>query len=389
MLWDSGFRPFFLAAGVFSIFAMIVWMLVLDGRLDAYPQVLTPSLWHAHEMLFGYSYAIIAGFLLTAVNNWTGLKTTNRRFLLIIFCCWLAARVLLIIPATPLIVVAAADIAFNALITVSVSRPIIKVKQWRQMAIVGKLVLLFTFNLMFYLDALAVLELGGVGQGSRWAVYGAFYTIIALILTMSRRLIPFFTEKGVGYSIVLRQSKLIDVTSLVAMLVFLLAEVFGLWPGSAVWMAALLFLLHSVRLYFWYTRGIWGKPLLWSLFLSYGFIVSGFLLYALAAFWPIAPFLPLHVFALGGVGMVTVSMMARVALGHTGRDIHQPPNLLIYAFLLLLAATIVRVAFPLFFVPYYVLWIQLSASLWVLAFALFVFCYWPILLQSRIDGRPG
>lgn len=384
-LWNLGFRPFFLGAGVFAIIAIAAWVGVYAGGLSLYPTGIAAASWHAHEMLFGYAFAVIAGFLLTATKNWTGLQTPHRAPLAALFGLWLAARLLNHLPSVPLAFGAAADLLFNVLILVAITIPIVKARQWKQMPILGKLVLLAILNGLFYLDGFGLFD-----QGAFFAVYGAFYTIIALILMMARRLIPFFAERGVGYEVTLRNSRLLDLSSLVLFVVFMVNELFAVWTAATAWVAGALFVIHSVRLAFWYTPGIWQRPLLWSLYLAYAMIIVGFLLFALNAVLPaVSKMLALHAFAVGGIGTITLAMMARVSLGHTGRNIHQPSAWMRLAFVLIAAATLTRVAGPILDAAHYMRWVEVSGVIWILAFITFTAVYAPILMKPRVDGRYG
>jgi uncharacterized protein involved in response to NO len=153
--------------------------------------------------------------------------------------------------------------------------------------------------------------------------------------------------------------------------------------------AAGLFFLHLWRLLGWYTAGIWKKPLLWVLYLAYAAIIAGFALKAAAYFTGISPSLGLHAFAVGGVGLMTLGMMARVALGHTGRNVFEPPPLLFWVFIILFAALITRVALPMLFQQHYGVWVALSQWLWLSAFLIYFIRYFPILTRPRVDGQDG
>lgn len=382
VLWNLGFRPFFLGAGLFSVIGIAAWLLVYSGRAELYPQGIAITLWHGHEMLFGFVFAVIAGFLLTAVRNWTGLQTPHRGPLAVLFGLWAIARLSNHLSAMPLVIGATADLLFNFAVVVAVSVPIVRTRQTRQAAIIGKLVLLAVLNGLFYLDAFGLFD-----NGAWWAVYGAFYTIVALILMMVRRLIPFFVEAGVGYNVTLRNSKWLDITSLVLFIELMISELFSVWAGPTKWVAAALFLIHGKRLINWYTPGIWKKPLLWSLYLAYAVMAAGFLLFALTGLPGMPKILVLHAFAIGGVGVITLSMMSRVSLGHTGRSIHEPSWLVSVAIGLLAVATLVRIAGPVFDAAHYMRWVGISGGAWILAFALFSIVYVPILLSPRVDGR--
>ncbi len=386
-LWQLGFRPFFLAAVLWAIVAVGLWVAFWPGWAQAPLLGLAPMDWHAHEMVFGYASAVIAGFLLTAVRNWTGVQTWQGWRLALLLALWLMARLGMLLGGQQAVVwVAAADLLFMALLIVAVSLPVIRVRQWKHFGLIAKLVLILAGNAVFYLGAAGV-----VSQGVRWGVFSGLYFVLALIFVMGRRVIPFFIEKGVeDANVSLKNYRWLDVSSLILFLLFWWFDTFQ--PGSDAVVMALsvaLFLLHGFRLLGWWHRGIWAKPLLWVLYLGYAFLVAGFALKALAGLAGISPFLALHAFAYGGIGMITAGMMARVSLGHTGRNVFQPPAIVGPMFALLLAGTVVRVVLPLFFGGHYALWILISQLLWIAAFCLFVTYYLPIFLRPRIDGRPG
>jgi uncharacterized protein involved in response to NO len=153
--------------------------------------------------------------------------------------------------------------------------------------------------------------------------------------------------------------------------------------------AGMLTMLHLVRMAGWYTALIWRKPLLWVLYLAYGFIVAGFALTAAEPMYGLFPGIAMHAYAYGGIGVMTLGMMSRVILGHTGRNVFEPPKSFSWCFALLLAGALVRVVFPLFNMGMYGYWIGLSQSLWIAAFVVFIVVTAPMLLKTRVDGRDG
>ncbi len=380
-LWQLGFRPFFLAAGLFGVISVAVWMaLYLFGRT---PPVTAGALgWHAHEMIYGYAMAVVAGFLLTAVRNWTGRPTVTGWPLMLLALAWLAARILAF--GGPLWLMAAADLLFQAGVLVAIVRPVVAVRQWTQAGILSKVLLLLVFNAVFYLGA------GGwLADGVRWGIYSGLYLLIALILVMGRRVIPFFIERGIGGNVTVRNDSRVDIAGIALFVIYWLMDLLypkG-WPMALV--AAALFALHLLRLVWWHKSGIWSRPLLWVLWLAYAWIVAGFGLRAVAAVAGINPLLALHALSYGGLGMMTLGMMARVSLGHTGRNIHEGSRWLGPMFGLLFAGAVARVLLPIVMPEHYRLLIGVSQGLWMAAFALFVILYAPMLLRPRIDGQPG
>ena len=378
-----GFRPFFIGAGLYAILSIGLWMAVFTFKLPLPLEGVSIIEWHVHEMIYGYSMAVIAGFLLTAVHNWTGIQTLHGTGLLILLVLWASARVAFSVTGH-IEVAGIFDIAFMLMLLVSVSIPCIQARQWQQLAILSKLLLLAAGNALFYLGAA-----GELAQGIHWGLYGGLYLIIGLILTMARRVVPFFIERGVGYPVTLFNSKWLDITSVVLFLGFFISELFLNTPHLSAWCASGLFIVHTIRLIGWHTPGIWTAPLLWSLYISLIFIDLGFLLFVFSVYGNVAVSSALHAFAIGGIGLMTLSMMSRVSLGHTGRNVQSPPGTVAIALALVIAATLARVVLPLVEAAWHTQWIGLSQILWIAAFTLFVLTYFPMLTTPRVDGQPG
>ena len=380
-----GFRPFFLLAGVSSIILMGLWAGLYHGAGVAPARPWVGPLWHAHEMIYGYGLAAVAGFLLTATRNWTSIQTLNGTPLLLLALLWLLARLLPFVPhpAAPY-AMAALDLLFNVLLCFALFVPLYKTRQWKQMAVWTKVVILALGNGLFYLGLLGVLE-----PGMRWGLYSGLYMLISLILLMGRRVIPFFIERGAGVDVAIVNRRWADISAIVVVIAFYFIEVFSPWRDVAALLALVLAVLHSLIMSGWYTHAIWRKPMLWVLYLGYGWVVLGFALRGLALFSPVIQPYAMHAFAVGGVGMMTVGMMCRVSLGHTGRDVNAPPAILKWIFLSLLAAALLRVFLAWWWPSLYGTWIGLSQGLWITGFALFAWVYAPMLIRPRIDGRFG
>jgi uncharacterized protein involved in response to NO len=380
-----GFRPFFLASGVFAIVSMAIWMSSYVYVVEFNFLGVSPNLWHAHEMLFGYTMAVVAGFLLTAIKNWTGVEVLRGGALAVLFSLWLLARVLPVSGlALPLTFIAVVDVAFMFMLVIVCMRPVLKVKQYKQLGIISKLFLLMLCNIVFYLGLIGVLE-----NGVAWGLYSALYMIIALILVMMRRVMPMFIKNGIDGEIEIKNRAWLDHGSLILLLCFWIADVFTGYDQVTAIIAGALALLHGVRLSGWYSHKIWNKPLVWILITAYASLIAGFALKTAAFYLDISPFLSVHAFATGGIGLLTIGMMSRVSLGHTGRNIFEPPKLIFWSFSILLLAAIIRVIFPLFSMDLYIYWIAISQALWITAFAIFIFLYAPMLMSARVDGRDG
>lgn len=384
-----GFRPFFLGAGLCALLGMVLWTALYSFGWQGLPTIYPALTWHAHEMVFGYAAAVVAGFLLTAIKNWTGQQTLNGIPLLLLAGLWFLARAL---PFTglPLVWVALVDLLWLAWFSLAAIQPIVRAKQWNQTAIVGKVVLLLLANAVFYVGLLGIWA-----QGLQLGLYAGFYVIVALIFTMGRRVIPFFIERGLGCPFTAQNRSWVDRTSLVLFLLFMVADLLAMATGSggAAWVMAVLaglqVPLHTVRLQGWYHPAIWQKPLLWVLYLAYGWLIAGFALKCLSVVMGISPFLAIHAFAYGGIATITVGMMARVTLGHTGRNVAEPPPWVSVVFGLLLLGAVVRVVAVGLVPALSAVWILAAQGIWVVAFALFVWLYAPMLVKPRVDGRYG
>jgi len=384
-LFELGFRPFFGAAALFAVLSMALWIAMYIFSAPIAPTGVSGTLWHAHEMVFGYAISVVAGFLLTAVGNWTGMPGLRGMALSGLLLAWLTARIAYFLPAESALTIAAvADLLFVSGLIVSVSRPVLRVRQWKQLGIIAKLCLILLSNVMFYAGALGYLD-----DGAIWGLYIGLYLVLALVFAMAGRVVPFFIERGVDESFSVRNRRWMDIGSMALFLVWATLDVFTHQSHVVAWLSLSLFVLHVVRMWDWHTRGIWRAPLLWSLYLGYGFLVLGFMLKAMSFWTAVSPTLALHAFTVGGIGLITIGMMSRVALGHTGRNVLDPPRALGPMFALLVIGALTRVFAPLLDPAPYTLWIGASQVFWILAFAWFSAVYLPMLVRPRVDGRRG
>jgi uncharacterized protein involved in response to NO len=239
-------------------------------------------------------------------------------------------------------------------------------------------------NMLFYLGAGGIIE-----DGERWGLYSGIYMLIALVFVMARRVIPFFIEKGVDGQAEIKNWLWLDLSSLVLLIVLWIMDVFTNLEMAVSIVAGTLAALHAVRMAGWYTRQIWGKPLLWVLYIAYGSLTAGFALKAAEIWFGLSPYLSVHAFGYGGIGVMTMGMMSRVILGHTGRNVFEPPPILFWCFALLICGAVVRIVFPLLSMDLYLYWIGISQLLWIAAFIIFLVVYAPMLWSPRIDGRDG
>ena len=381
-LFALGFRPFFLMAGIFAVILMALWAgaFVTNRPLTTYYGM---TGWHSHEMIFGYACAVIAGFLLTAVRNWTGMETAKGPPLAGLSALWLAGRIMPFFPGgLPPWLIALVDLLFLPALALSLAIPLVRGGQKRNLFFIP---LLGAFALA---DLLVHLELFGFAYGSaRAGNFLALDLIILLIVIMGGRVIPFFTERALS-GVSPRRWQWIEWSSIASVIAFMLAELF--LPGSipAGVMAGLAAASNGLRLAGWYTKRFWAVPLLWVLHLGYAWVVVGFCLKTLAVLDLVPPQLTLHAFTVGGIGVLTLGMMARVSLGHTGRPL-KAAGPVAFAFALINLAAVLRGIVPIIF-PYWLLQLAaLSGGLWILSFLIFVVIYTPILISPRVDGLPG
>jgi uncharacterized protein involved in response to NO len=375
-----GFRPFFLGASIFAALTMAMWLGLYRFGLQLPLEHVSMFQWHAHEMLYGYAMAVIAGFLLTAAWNWTGERTASGAGLAWIFIPWVIARILMAGGTRYLLYAAVADLVFILGMGFAIGRPIVKARQKRQFPVMLIVLLLSLANLAFYLGAAGVLV-----SGVRLGIHGGLYIVLGLVLFMGRRVIPFFIQGGVGYPVELKNARWNDIATYVLYPAFLIAEVFFPHSFAGAILAAGLLISNSIRVNGWHTMGIWQKPLLWGLFASFIMINLGFLLRALTPFTALPDYLPIHAHAVGGIGIVTMSMMARVTLGHTGRSVHQAPPMMTFLLICMVLTTTVRVFFTLMDPQNYQFWIIVAGALWIISFSLFSIVFIPMLSGPRVD----
>ena len=377
-----GFRPFFLLAGVSAMTLMTQWLLMwigYPGPVDYYGMLG----WHGHEMLFGYAMAVIAGFLLTAVRNWTGIATPNGVPLAGLACLWLAARLLPFAhPTLPADIIAIVDLAFIPSLILALAGPLWKGANKVNRVFLPLLAAMTLANVLMHLQPLGVAQTGLQGQDLMVSL------VLLLIALVAGRVLPFFTEKAVPGSAPKRDSQLEhwSFTLLIGLALTQLA-----WPHAGIPLAILsagVALTQGLRLWGWHDKGVWRIPILWVLYTGYIWLVLGFTLKALAHLDLFAPNLALHALTIGGFGILTLGMMSRVALGHTGRLL-QSTKATNLAFVLLNLGALTRVFGPFLMPDNYIGTMHLAGGFWLLAFGIFTVIYAPILMKPRADGRPG
>jgi uncharacterized protein involved in response to NO len=377
-----GFRAFFTLAGLSALALIAVWRSVFAGSVNAdsyFPAIY----WHAHEMLLGYTVAVMAGFLLTAVKNWTGKQTLQGDKLAGLCLVWIYGRVLpFYADSFPYFIIALVDVSFLPILAYCLAKPIVKTGKVRNLIFPVLLLVMATGNVLIHLQLLHVTQ-----HSAQLGLTLVTAMIVMMILVIAGRVFPFFTERGLSNVLIL-PNPVVDAVALASA-----AAVFGFQllqiSGAALLIVALIAVFANLlRIANWFDRRIAYIPLLWILYSGYAWLIVGFILTALTAYGWVEVSLSLHAFTVGGIGVLTLGMMARVSLGHTGRAL-RVSNAIALAFALLNIAVLFRVLMPMALPTWYSYFIYISTACWLAAFSLFVFIYMPILTSARMDGKEG
>lgn len=378
-LWSYGFRPFFLGGAVWAAAAMALWIAALIHGLPLGGDY-GPALWHAHEMVFGFAPAVLAGFLLTAIPNWTGSLPVSGRALAGLFCTWAAGRLAMAGAAlTGTGVAAAIDAAFLPLLLAIAAREIVAGRKWNDLKVLGGVTAIMAGNLGFHG---AVLSGGDPAAWLRAAVAG----YVMLVLIIGGRIIPSFTRnwlnrQGMGPMPV--PYNRFDMGVIVVSALALAAWTLAPESRPAALACAVAGLLNAARLARW--RGLATRPewLLWVLHLAYAFVPLGFLCVAAAVAGLVQPVSALHVLTVGVIGTMMLAVMTRATRGHTGRAL-AASRLTVLSYLCLFAAALAR---PLADMAGSAGLMEAAGILWILAFGLFVAEHAPMLARQR--RQPG
>ncbi len=382
-VWATGFRPFFLGGALLAALSIVAWLAIfLEGISVGGP--ISPIDWHAHEMVFGFTPAIIAGFLLTAVPKWTRVPTPTGKMLAALFSLWVLGRVAMALAEfLPYAAVAAADLLFLPALAIAIAIPIGRAMTPRNLGFIPLLFGLAIANALFHLDYLGVID--GWAATSLDAALGIIIVIIAIV---GGRVIPFFTANATGMPAISRRRPM-DFVALgltVAWLIAFIIDVTATWTAGLAMAAGA---ANLARMKGWGITRSLSIPLLWVLHAGYAFVGIGLVAFGLSHFDITGTrSIAIHALTTGAIGVLCLGMMARVALGHTGRKL-KAHKFTTIAFALIVAAAIVRVFLPWAFAGAYAESLVVSGTLWTVAWALFLFVYTPILLRPRADGKPG
>ena len=380
-LLSYGFRLFFLAAGVWALIAMVLWIGLLSGWWS-FASGYGIVAWHAHEFLFGYIGAVMTGFLLTAIPNWTGRLPLQGRPLLVLFALWLAGRMAMLatdaIGTGPAAII---DCAYLVILTGVISREVVAGNNWRNLRIAVLVSLVALANIVFQIEVL-------IARAPAYGLRLAIAAIVLLIVVIGGRITPSFTSNWLARQGTDRRPAPLsrfDIASIAIAAIALVAWIAAPdWRGTAA-LLLLMTLAQAARLSRWAGEQTWREPILLVLHIGYAFVPLGALLLALSILWPqlMTASGALHGWTTGAMGMMTLAVMTRATLGHTGREVVTTPSTLVI-YVAIVCATLARLAAPLLPQMYYELLLTAGAA-WLLAFGLFVLVYGPMLAQPRVE----
>lgn len=377
-LWNLGFRPFYLLASSYAALAVLYWALQYAGAIPV-AGARSPA-WHGHEMLFGYTLAVVAGFLLTAVRNWTARPTPSGVPLMLMAALWVAGRVLVLAPwATAAAVVNA---AFPVAVAIGIGIPIVQSRNQRNYFFVALMLLLGFAVLAFHLATQGVLP-----WPQRASLQAGLDVILFILAVMGGRVIPMFTNNGVP-GVAATRHPVVEKLALGGVLLLLAADVLQLPPGIVGAIALVVAAVHAVRLYLWQPWRTFGTPIVWVLHVAYAWIVVHLVLRGLAALGLPGELLAIHALTIGAIGGMTIGMMTRTARGHTGRPL-VADRFEVTCYVLVALAAAIRVFGGMLLPDAYVATVVVSGLCWSAAFALYAVRYWPVLSRPRLDGKPG
>lgn len=377
-LLSYGFRPFFLGAGLFAVFTMVAWIGALTLGWEVGGTFYGATAWHAHEMLFGYATAALAGFMLTAIPNWTGRLPVSGLPLLGLVLLWLTGRIAMLQPdLIGLYPAAALDAAFLPALACIAGREIIAGRNWKNLKILIALGLLTVANLAFHLQVLS-------GGDTAPVLRAAIAALVALIGLVGGRIIPSFTRNWLvknGVVALPRPYGRLDMVAMGALIVALTAWVAVPDSPLVVVTGVPAAVLQAIRLARWRGYAVLEEPLLVALHVAYAFLPVGLLGIVLAAMGWLSQPSALHILTVGAIGSMTLAVMTRATLGHTGRKL-TASGWTSASYLALLLAAVVR-PFAEMLPQYYHELLGASGAGWIAAFVLFSIEYGRMLVAPK------
>lgn len=386
-LFAYGFRPFFLACGAYAALVVAAWLWIYISGVPMSVNI-PPFLWHGHEMLFGFIGAAIAGFLLTAVPSWTGAKGFAGWPLVLMVLAWLAGRLAFAANAVlPVPVLGASELIFLPVLMVFIAPPLLRAKN-------RNTPLLLVLLVLWLADAAYLLGIARFdAELALKALHAGINVVLLLVTVIGGRIVPAFTASGLRAAQIeanIRTQPWLERVVIALMALIVVIDIVEPTSVASGLLAALAAVAQAWRMTSWATFRTRKLPIVWILHVAYAWLPMGLALKAvflLTDSWWASRWL--HALTIGTAATMILAVMTRAALGHTGRAL-RTPGPVVYAYGLLTLAALLRVFGPVLVPRDADLWVVgIAALAWVAAFALFVVAYAPILMQPRVDGRPG
>ncbi len=377
-MWRLGFRPFYLLAAIFASLSIGLWGAQAAGWLTT--PYLSGPLWHAHEMIFGFTLAVMTGFLFTAVRNWTSRPTPTGAALAALAALWVAGRVLVLTPFD--VAAACVNVAFPLAVAIGIGKALVGSGNRHNLFFIALLVIMAAAAAATHAAQLHIVALPS------WLGLRAALDVILVVMTvLGGRVIPMFTRNGVPGAVV-RSNALVDRVVAVSAVALLVCDVVAVAPALLAIVLAIGAASQATRVMLWRPWQTRRVPLVWILHVGYCWIPLHLALRGLSEFDLVAAPLATHALTVGAIGALTLGMMTRTARGHTGRPL-QADRWEIAAYVSVTAAAVTRVLVPLALPTLYSMAVVASAALWSAAYAIYAVRYWPVLTRPRVDGKPG
>lgn len=385
-VFDYGFRPFFLVAGLYAVGSVAAWIWMFLRSFSPMP-ALPPQLWHGHEMTFGFIAAAIAGFMLTAVPSWTGGRGFAGLPLIVLTALWLAGRIAFAVgDGLPIQVLVLAELSFVPAV-VAVLTPSILRSSNRNWPLLLVLIAFWLGDAVFTYAMLT-----GQAALASTALRGSLNVVLVLITIIGGRITPAFTGNALragGIAVTMRSSRMLEKIVPALMVAYALADVAAPLSKVTGFVAAAASLAHFYRISGWHGIRTWREPIVWILHAAYAWLPVGLALKAIFVFWGVGWSLHwLHALVAGAAGTMIMAVMTRASLGHTGRPL-RVSRMIALAYAILIASILVRVFGASVLGLNYAWTITSAGGLWIMSFLLYCSVYWPILTRPRADGKPG
>ncbi len=374
--WSRGFRPFFFLGAIQSIVSIFLWGGVYSGYVLPSGYWMDPVSWHVHEMIYGFVVAIVAGFLLTAVANWTGGAPVRDIHLIVLALIWSLGRIFISFDVgLPKTIQIFGVVLFIPCLTISLMVPLIRSWNKRNFIFLILLVILFGCDIWFLISI------------DMRAMHVALFIILTMVSLIGGRVIPAFTVAALrrrGIVVYQTDQNRLDVVAWLSLLVVAVAMTLsekGVLLGIT---AGFSCFIHALRMRYYHTLKAWSDPLSWILHMGYSWLVLGLGSLSLAGFHYINTTIAVHMLTTGCIGSMILGMICRVTLGHTGHNL-KISGATIFSFILMQIAVFIRILGPTLVPQHTVTWIVLTACLWGVCFLLFLICFGPMIFAKPRD----